>query len=193
MFKSENGGETWTTSDLQGALFPDLYVQTRDPETLYVPATLIGVEAMRINSIEAVRLEIPQSAPPSTSLSAASITSPQYALGHPGGRTRTAPRRPSWSEEAEVANPMSRYPKVKQHRSQWLPGWSAVWCKVSLEDGTWGVGCTGHGRAVAAVIDDHLAAACIRGRRNRDEGDQSEHTHRVETRDRRHESLQWDR
>ena len=50
---------------------------------------------------------------------------------------------------------MSRYPKVKAHRSLWLPKWDEVWCKVTLENGTWGLGHTGYGRPVAAVIDDH--------------------------------------
>src|SRR3712207_1247131 len=74
----------------------------------------------------------------------------------PRART-TTPRRPSWAEDAEVANPMSRYPRVKRHRSLWLPPWENVWCKVTAEDGSWGLGMTAHGRAVAAVIDDHLA------------------------------------
>lgn len=69
----------------------------------------------------------------------------------------TKPRRASWWQDAEVANPMSRYPKVKRHRELWLPKWESVWCKVTAEDGTWGIGSTSHGRAVAAVIDDHLA------------------------------------
>src|SRR5690606_21011406 len=68
----------------------------------------------------------------------------------------TPPRRPSWAVEAEVANPMSRFPHVKRHRNLWRPEWEEVWCKVTLEDGTWGVGSTINGRAVAAVIDDHL-------------------------------------
>ena len=73
-----------------------------------------------------------------------------------------SPRRPSWAEQAEVANPMSRFPKVKRHRSLWLPKtWEEVWCKVTLEDGTWGLGSTGNGRAAAAVIDDHLAPQLI--------------------------------
>jgi L-rhamnonate dehydratase len=70
-------------------------------------------------------------------------------------------RRRSWNETAEVANPMSRYPEVKAHRSQWLPGWPDVWCKITLEDGTWGLGQTSHGRAVAAVIDDHLGPRLV--------------------------------
>ncbi len=69
----------------------------------------------------------------------------------------TPPRRPGWARDAEVANPMSRYPRVKRHRGLWLPGWENVWCQVTAEDGTRGLGMTGHGRPVAAVIDDHLA------------------------------------
>lgn len=71
------------------------------------------------------------------------------------------PRRPSWAQTAEVANPMSRYPAVKAHRSRWLPRWENVWCKVTLEDGTWGLGQTAHGRPVAAVIDDHLGPRLV--------------------------------
>jgi L-rhamnonate dehydratase len=65
-------------------------------------------------------------------------------------------RRAGWWQEAEVANPVSRYPRYKRHRDLWRPKWGDVWCKVVLEDGTWGLGRTSHGRAVAAVIDDHL-------------------------------------
>ena len=79
----------------------------------------------------------------------------------PPRATTTAPRRPSWAEDAEVANPMSRYPRVKRHRSLWLPPWENVWCKVTAEDGSWGLGMTAHGRAVAAVIDDHLAPQLV--------------------------------
>ena len=79
----------------------------------------------------------------------------------PPRTTTTAPRRPSWAEDAEVANPMSRYPRVKRHRSLWLPPWESVWCKVTAEDGSWGLGMTAHGRAVAAVIDDHLAPQLV--------------------------------
>lgn len=72
------------------------------------------------------------------------------------------PRRAAWSKEAEVANPMSRYPAVKRHRSLWLPkNWGEVWCQVTLEDGTMGLGKTDNGRPVAAVIDDHLGPQLI--------------------------------
>ena len=88
---------------------------------------------MKIRSVEAVRLSLPE---------------PEQ---------RTAARREGWAQHAEVANPMSRYPKVKRHRSLWLPKWESVYCKVTAEDGTWGLGMTSHGRSVAAVIEDHLA------------------------------------
>ena len=78
-------------------------------------------------------------------------------LKTPPHKLKSTPRRPSWNEEAEVANPMSRYPKVKRHRSLWRPGWEQVWCKVTVEDGTWGLGQSINGRVTAAVIDDHLA------------------------------------
>ena len=82
-------------------------------------------------------------------------------LNAPAHAHQTQARRPSWWEEAEVANPMSRYPKVKAHRNLWLPQWEGVWCKVTAEDGTWGIGSTSHGRPVAAVIDDHLAPQLV--------------------------------
>src|SRR5436853_115151 len=71
-------------------------------------------------------------------------------LTPPPHPTSTPARRVSWAETAEVANPMSRYSKVKAHRGLWLPRWEAVWCAVTLEDGTTGLGQTGYGRAVAA-------------------------------------------
>ncbi|NJN82859.1 MAG: L-rhamnonate dehydratase [Caldilineaceae bacterium] len=92
---------------------------------------------MKIKSIEAVRLNTPPH------------------------KTRSQPRRASWAEDAEVANPMSRYPKVKRHRSLWRPNWEPVWCKVTAEDGTWGIGASINGRATAAVIDDHLAPLLV--------------------------------
>jgi L-rhamnonate dehydratase len=92
---------------------------------------------MKIASVQAVRVTLP----------------PREAT--------TAPRRAPWSQNAEVANPMSRYPRVKAHRSMWLPRWEGVWCKVTAEDGTWGLGSTGYGRPVAAIIDDHLGPQLV--------------------------------
>lgn len=82
-------------------------------------------------------------------------------LNAPPRETKTPPRRAGWAQDAEVANPMSRYAKVKRHRRLWVPNWEAVWCKVTAEDGTWGLGSTGNGRVAAAVIDDHLAPQLV--------------------------------
>ena len=54
----------------------------------------------------------------------------------PPRQQQTPPRRESWAAHDEVANPMSRYPKVKRHRSLWTPRWEQVWCIVTLEDNT---------------------------------------------------------
>ena len=92
---------------------------------------------MKITDVCAVRIDLPAREDP------------------PTGRSR------SWAHEAEVANPMSRYPKYKPHRGLWRPKWGEVWCRVTLEDGTYGLGQTAHGRAVAAVIDDHLGPLLV--------------------------------
>ena len=72
------------------------------------------------------------------------------------------PRRRSWNDTDEVANPMSGYHHVKRHRSRWMDmGWGPVWVKVTLEDGTWGLGSTSYSRPVAAIIEDHLAPQLV--------------------------------
>lgn len=93
---------------------------------------------MKIKSIETVKLNLP-----------------------PRNGPTTKPRRPSWVDSAEVANPMSKFPKYKRHRSSWMPPWGAVWVKATAEDGTWGIGQTAFGRPVAAVIDDHFTPMLV--------------------------------
>ncbi len=99
---------------------------------------------MKITKIETMRLIVPQE-----------------VIQRRDEIMRAKARRPGWAVDAEVANPMSRYPKVKRHRSLWTPRWEAVWCKVTAEGGTWGIGNTAHGRPVAAVIEDHLALQLV--------------------------------
>ncbi|HEY8695646.1 MAG TPA: enolase C-terminal domain-like protein, partial [Chloroflexota bacterium] len=82
-------------------------------------------------------------------------------LNAPIRAATTAARRPGWAQQAEVANPMSRYPKVKRHRSLWTPRWEGVWCKVTAEDGTYGLGQTTNGRVTAAIIEDHLGPQLV--------------------------------
>ena len=75
----------------------------------------------------------------------------------PARKPKSKARRNPWSTDAEVANPMSRYPEYKRHRSLWMPkGWKTVWVQAIAEDGTFGLGQTTFGRPVAAVIDDHF-------------------------------------
>ena len=69
---------------------------------------------------------------------------------------KTEARRKGWNETAEVANPMSRYPDVKRHRSLWRPPWKSLWCRVTAEDGTWGLGCLNNADPAIAVVN-HLA------------------------------------
>lgn len=91
---------------------------------------------MRIRKIEALRWERPDAFP------------------RPG-------RREPWSATLDVANPMSRYPHARAHRSLWLPKWENVFCRITAEDGTTGLGMTQWGRPVAAIIEDHLAPQLV--------------------------------
>jgi L-rhamnonate dehydratase len=92
---------------------------------------------MKIKNISVVRVNLP--APP---------------------EQKTQPRRAGWATEAEVANPMSRYSKVKRHRSLWLPKWGGAWVKVTAEDGTWGLGTLNFVQATTAVVE-HLASQMV--------------------------------
>ncbi|TVQ23055.1 MAG: L-rhamnonate dehydratase [Spirochaetaceae bacterium] len=74
----------------------------------------------------------------------------------PDSRRKTESRRASWAQDAEVANPMSWYPKVKRHRSLWLPAWEGAWVKATAEDGTYGLGPLDSAPVVTAVVT-HLA------------------------------------
>ena len=74
---------------------------------------------------------------------------------------RTLSTQKCWFNKDEVANPMSRFRKVKAHRKLWLPKWDSVWCKVTLEDGSWGLGLTDVGSVAATIINEHLAPNLI--------------------------------
>jgi L-rhamnonate dehydratase len=89
---------------------------------------------MKIKKIECVQLRLP-----------------------PSGSPKSQKRRDAWAVDAEVANPMSRYPKYKKHRSLWQPKWGGVWVKITAEDGTWGVGNTSAAGPVTAIIEGHFA------------------------------------
>ncbi len=70
-------------------------------------------------------------------------------------------RRPPWTKDAEVANPMSRYPRYKRHRSSWAGEFTQVGCLVTADDGSWGFGTTGYGPATMSVINDHIGPLLV--------------------------------
>lgn len=78
-----------------------------------------------------------------------------------GGPPVTPARRPGWSRQAEVASPMSHYPRFKRLRSSWRPKWPSVACLVTADDGQWGLGMTRYGSPVIAIINEHLAPLLV--------------------------------
>jgi L-rhamnonate dehydratase len=58
--------------------------------------------------------------------------------------------------DAEVAGPLSGYPRFKRLRSSWRYD-GAVGCLVTAEDGTWGFGVTRYDLPVTHLINDHFA------------------------------------
>ena len=70
-------------------------------------------------------------------------------------------RRPPWTKTAEVANPMSRYPKYKALRSSWSAPFAAVGVLVTADNGSWGFGVTGYGAPVISIVNDHLGPLLV--------------------------------
>jgi len=70
-------------------------------------------------------------------------------------------RRAPWTKDAEVANPMSRYPRYKALRSSWMGSMPSVGCLVTADDGSWGFGTTSYGTAVIGLINDHLGPLLV--------------------------------
>jgi L-rhamnonate dehydratase len=61
--------------------------------------------------------------------------------------------RDSWGVHAEVANPMSRYPHVKRHRSMWMPPWEGAYVQVTAENGEYGLAPVWPARVLQPVIE----------------------------------------
>lgn len=78
-----------------------------------------------------------------------------------GGPPTTAPRRPHWTQEAEVAGPMARHPRFKRLRASWRPSWPSVGCLVTAGDGTFGFGMTRYGSPVIAIVNEHLGPLLV--------------------------------
>ncbi|MBL8689403.1 MAG: hypothetical protein JNL04_09895 [Rhodospirillaceae bacterium] len=73
-----------------------------------------------------------------------------------GGPPTTRPRQPAWLADAEVAGPMSRYPRFKKLRSTWRPEWPSVGCVVIADDGSFGFGATRYGTPVISIVNEHI-------------------------------------
>ena len=78
-----------------------------------------------------------------------------------GGQIITAPRRPDWTDNPEVAGPMSRFPRFKKLRSSWLPNLRSVGVIVTAADGSWGFGASRYGNPVASLINEHLGPLLV--------------------------------
>ena len=78
-----------------------------------------------------------------------------------GGEIKTSPRRSAWTQSAEVAGPMSRFPRFKKLRASWRPNLPSVGCIVTAEDGSWGFGASRYGNPVASLINEHLGPLLV--------------------------------
>jgi L-rhamnonate dehydratase len=73
----------------------------------------------------------------------------------------TEAKRKSWAHNDEVANPVSKFPRFKRHRSLYQARrWPEFGVKITAEDGTWGLG-TSQGRAAAAIVEDAFAHVLV--------------------------------
>ena len=78
-----------------------------------------------------------------------------------GNGAVTPASRAVWTDDAEVANPMSRYPRYKRLRSSWRPRWPSVGCLVTATDGNWGLGMTRYGTPVVSIINEHVGPLLV--------------------------------
>ncbi|TCC51482.1 hypothetical protein E0H73_40900 [Kribbella pittospori] len=76
----------------------------------------------------------------------------------PERRPTTSARRASWNHTAPRGLPLNKYDEFPPGLPRATPGFvgDAVWVKVTVENGTWGLGRCSFGRPVAALVDDHL-------------------------------------
>jgi hypothetical protein len=77
---------------------------------------------MRIAQVEAMRLELPPE--------------PEAARE----RRQAQARRPSWNRTQSIDNPARRYAFARREsRGRAGASWETVVCKITAEDGTWGL------------------------------------------------------
>ncbi|MGN6489116.1 MAG: enolase C-terminal domain-like protein [Devosia sp.] len=90
------------------------------------------------------------------SIRAFAITNPIAGGTYEEAKQKGTARRPPWTKDAEVANPMSRYPRYKALRASWNAKFPAVGVIVTSDDGSWGFGTTGYGQPTISLINDHI-------------------------------------
>ncbi len=90
------------------------------------------------------------------SIEAFAITNPIAGGTYEEAKQQGTARRPPWTKDAEVANPMSRYPRYKALRASWRDNFPAVGVIVTADDGSWGFGTTGFGQPTISLINDHI-------------------------------------
>ncbi|MGN6100723.1 MAG: hypothetical protein ACTHOR_06205, partial [Devosia sp.] len=95
------------------------------------------------------------------SIKAFTIANPVAGGVYDASQQQGTPRRDPWTKDAEVANPMSRYPRYKRLRSSWNSHFPQVGCLVTADDGSWGFGTTGYGQATVSLINDHIGGLLV--------------------------------
>jgi L-rhamnonate dehydratase len=70
-------------------------------------------------------------------------------------------RRPGWQDQAEIANPMSRYPRYKARRTSWRSALPDIGCLVTAEDGSWGFATGRMGTPAASLTNEHFGALLV--------------------------------
>lgn len=90
------------------------------------------------------------------SIEAFSIPNLTVLTGWEEGGDNVGARRAPWLVGAEVANPMSRYPRYKALRSSWRGDFDAIGVIVTADDGSWGFGTSVFGHATTSLVNDHL-------------------------------------
>jgi L-rhamnonate dehydratase len=89
----------------------------------------------------------------------AAVHTVEYEVPDP--ERTTDPWRDSWLHEARVANPMTRYPRYAEVRSEWTPSLEGFGVVVEATDGTVGFATGWFGTPVAALIEEYLGKRIV--------------------------------
>jgi L-rhamnonate dehydratase len=81
-------------------------------------------------------------------------------VNFPARVPKTPARRDPWNSHAEVANPMSRYPRVKRMRALWQPKFEGAYVQVTAENGASGFAPLWPARPLQPVIEHFDSQLC---------------------------------